>query len=248
MEKWYQKLKRGDVWWVALSSEHGDGISGSSVERKSRPYLIVSNDIGNKNAPVVTTVPITTRDSDDYPMHVYFRNEEQSRNQVILCEQLVTLSVKLFDKHQSYFMYSLDAELMDKVDRALSIQLGLNVKPVELQDLERLVNALTEAKLEELKKQAAVQESLRSLVDKTVEKFQNAFPVEDEPPLPALPPNIRLRKKGDEWTVSLMESYVYDVDKLSKEMICLKYDLKPLSVMPTYRNFKRRLAELKVTD
>lgn len=248
MEKWYQKFKRGDVWWVSLPSEQGDGIVGSSVERKSRPYLIVSNDIGNKNSPIVTAVPITTRNSDDYPMHVYFRNEEQSRNQVILCEQLTTLSVKLFDKHQSYFMYSLDTELMNKVDRALAFQLGLSVKPVELQDLERLVNILAEAKLEEIKKQATAQESLKTLVDKTVEKFQSAFPIASEPPEPETTPATRLRKKGEGWTVPLMETYVCDVGKLSKEVICVKYDLKLSSVMPTYRYFKKRLAELKVTS
>lgn len=174
MEKWYQKLRRGDVWWVSLPTEKGDNVAGSSVQKKSRPYLIVSNEINNQTAPIVNAVPISTRDRDDYPMHVYYRVEEDGgRNQVILCEQITTLSVLLFNKSSTFFMYSLAPILMEKVDKALACQLSLALKPAGLEELERFINKLAEQKLDEIQNTNSV--SVEQQVSKIVHELESKF-------------------------------------------------------------------------
>ena len=150
MEKWYSRYRRGDVWWLKLPYENGDGIKDSSVQRKSRPYLIVSCEENNLNAPTLNVVPISTRDSDHLPMHVYFRYQEAAngeRNQLILCEQVTTVSIKVFEDNRSYFMYSLNLDLMNKVDEALTRQLGLKPRIADMHVLERIVHELAETEL-----------------------------------------------------------------------------------------------------
>ena len=158
MEKWYSRYRRGDVWWLKLPYENGDGIKDSSVQRKSRPYLIVSCEENNLNSPTFNVVPISTKDSDHLPMHVYFRYQEAAngeRNQLILCEQVTTVSIKVFEDNRSYFMYSLNLDLMNKVDEALTRQLGLKPRIADMHVLERIVHELAEtelARIEAMKK------------------------------------------------------------------------------------------------
>lgn len=158
MEKWYSRFRRGDVWFLHLDSERGDGIPNSSVQKKSRPYLIVSCEECNLSSPVLNVVPITTRNSDHLPMHVYFRYEdgtESARNQLVLCEQITTVSVQVFEHPKSYFMYSFNLEFMNKVDEALTRQLGLKPRLADMHVLERIVHELAEtelAKIEAAKK------------------------------------------------------------------------------------------------
>ena len=161
MDRWYSRYRRGDVWFLHLDDETGDGSRTSSVQKKSRPYLIVSCEENNLNAPTFNVVPITTRDSDHLPMHVYFRymdGPEGGRNQLILCEQITTVSVEIFLSSKSRFMYSLSIELMNKVDEALTRQLGLKPRVADMHILERIVNELaeTEAKRIEAQKEKEV--------------------------------------------------------------------------------------------
>ena len=124
----YIRYRRGDVWFLQLPTENGDGVRGSHVIQKSRPYLIVSNDIANSKATTFTVVPITTRLPDTYPTHVCFQYEDSRsghRNQTILCDQVMTVSIKVFEDSRSFFLYSFVPEMMAKVDQALTAQLGL---------------------------------------------------------------------------------------------------------------------------
>lgn len=147
MEKWYSRFKRGDVWFLHFSNEKGDGLDDSSVQKKSRPYLIVSCEENNLNAPTFNVLPISTRDNDHLPMHVYYRYQESAnigRNQTIFCEQITTVSVLIFNDDKSRYMYSLSVELMNKVDEALTRQLGLKPRVADMQVLERLVHEAAE--------------------------------------------------------------------------------------------------------
>jgi len=47
--------KRGEIYWVNL-----DPTIGSETQ-KTRPCLIVSNDIGNEMSPIVMVAPITSK-------------------------------------------------------------------------------------------------------------------------------------------------------------------------------------------
>ncbi len=161
MEKWYSRFRRGDVWFLHFPNEKGDGIDGSSVQKKSRPYLIVSCEENNLNAPTFNVLPISTRDNDHLPMHIYFRYQDGvngGRNQLIFCEQITTVSALVFNDPRSYFMYSFNLEFMNKVDDALAAQLGLRPRIADMHILERIVHELAEAemaKVESAKKKEA---------------------------------------------------------------------------------------------
>lgn len=176
MEKWYSRFRRGDVWYLKLDSEDGDGIRGSSVQKKSRPYLIVSCEENNLNSPTINAIPICTRDNDHLPMHVFYVYQDGSsngRNQTILCEQVTTVSVMDFDRKGSYFMYSLNLDLMNEVDETLTRQLGLKPRVADMKVIERLINELASKKEEEIKKEK--EKELNARVEKIVENLAKRF-------------------------------------------------------------------------
>ena len=176
MDRWYSRYRRGDVWFLHFDDETGDGIKTSSVQKKSRPYLIVSCEENNLNAPTFNVVPITTRDSDRLPMHVYFRymdGPEGGRNQVILCEQITTVSIEVFRSSKSRFMYSFSIEMMNKVDEALTRQLGLKPRIADMHVLERIVTELAETEEKRIKamKEKEVQMRVEALAAVLIKKF-----------------------------------------------------------------------------
>ena len=56
--------KRGDIYWVSLDPT----IGGET--KKTRPALVVSNDIGNETANIVIVAPITSKVKNIYPFEV----------------------------------------------------------------------------------------------------------------------------------------------------------------------------------
>lgn len=60
-------IKRGEVYWVNL-----DPTIGSEI-KKTRPALILSNDLNNLNAQTVTVLPITSALEKVYPFEVLLR-------------------------------------------------------------------------------------------------------------------------------------------------------------------------------
>lgn len=58
--------RRGDVVWVELPAE----ATGSEIAH-SRPWLVISNDIGNRHGPTVIAAALTTRPPRaNLPTHV----------------------------------------------------------------------------------------------------------------------------------------------------------------------------------
>jgi len=57
-------MLRGEVWWVEF-----DPSTGSEI-RKTRPAVIVSNDIANRNLARVLTMPLTSNTTRVYPGQV----------------------------------------------------------------------------------------------------------------------------------------------------------------------------------
>lgn len=111
-------VKRGDVFFADLSPVVGSEQGGV------RPVLIIQNDIGNRFSPTVVVAAITAQiQKAKLPTHVEISSKRNGfeRDSVILLEQIRTLDKqRLTDK-----ITHLDDEMMDKVDEALKISLGL---------------------------------------------------------------------------------------------------------------------------
>ncbi len=111
-------MKRGDVFFADLSPVVGSEQGGM------RPVLIIQNDIGNRFSPTVIIAAITAQiQKAKLPTHIEIDAKTYGfdRDSVILLEQIRTIDKqRLTDK-----ITHLDIELMEKVDEALQISLGL---------------------------------------------------------------------------------------------------------------------------
>lgn len=111
-------VKRGDVFFAELSPVVGSEQGGT------RPVLVIQNDIGNRFSPTVIIAAITAQiQKAKLPTHVEINAKKCGfeRDSVILLEQLRTIDKsRLTDK-----ITQLDDTLMEKVDEALEISVGL---------------------------------------------------------------------------------------------------------------------------
>src|SRR5699024_5425278 len=111
-------VQRGEVYFADLSPVVGSEQGGI------RPVLILQNDIGNRFSPTVIVAAITAQiQKAKLPTHVEINAKRYGfdRNSVILLEQIRTLDKqRLTDK-----ITKLDKHMMEKIDKALEISLGL---------------------------------------------------------------------------------------------------------------------------
>ena len=112
-------MRRGDIDYADLRPVIGSEQGGI------RPVLIVQNDVGNKHSPTIICAAITSRmNKAKLPTHIELSTEkyDMDKDSVVLLEQLRTIDKKrLKDK-----VCHLDAQIMQKVNRALMISLELN--------------------------------------------------------------------------------------------------------------------------
>ncbi len=111
-------VKRGDVYFADLSPVVGSEQGGI------RPVLIIQNDIGNRFSPTVIVAAITAQiQKAKLPTHIEIDAKKYGfeRDSVILLEQVRTIDKqRLTDK-----ITHLDDDMMDQVDEALQISIGL---------------------------------------------------------------------------------------------------------------------------
>lgn len=124
------KFERGQVWMVRFKYPQEQV---GHEQKKDRPWLVLSVGKFNKSSGMVTMVPITTRNTIVCPSQVLFSNE-RGLNNVILCENIRTFDhssgAYIFD-----FLGNVSDEVLEKVDVALSIHLGLHYSPITLKKL-----------------------------------------------------------------------------------------------------------------
>lgn len=111
-------VKRGDIYYADLSPVVGSEQGGL------RPVLIIQNDVGNRYSPTVIAAAITSRlGKNRLPTHidVYADRVGLVKDSVILLEQVRTLDKRRLKEKMGH----LDEDMMEQVNRAIAVSVGL---------------------------------------------------------------------------------------------------------------------------
>lgn len=139
-----QKFKRGQIWWYKT----GDNYNGS-IQGKTRPVVIMSNELANENSNCLLAIPCTTAEKKNMPTHTSFMLD--GTLSTALAENMMSVNK---DKLTNY-IGTADDELLKKLEINISIALGLieipnkqikenndtEVKKLEIQPLQIQTNA-----------------------------------------------------------------------------------------------------------
>ncbi len=113
----FHNIKRGEVWLVNLDPTIGHEI------KKSRPGVIIQNDVGNTYSPITIIAPVTSQNTEKvYPFEVLLTSKKEiEKSSKVLLNQLRAIDkIRLVKK-----LGKLDDHTMILVDEAIQISLGL---------------------------------------------------------------------------------------------------------------------------
>lgn len=112
------EVKRGDIWLVNLDPTIGHEI------RKSRPAVIIQNDLGNRYSPITIIAPITSQNIEKtYPIEVVLDRKNYGLEKI---SKVLLNQIRAIDKRRLIRkLGKVDYETMMKVDYSIKISLGL---------------------------------------------------------------------------------------------------------------------------
>ena len=109
--------KRGEVYYVNFDPTVGVEI------KKSRPALIIQNDVGNMHSQATIVAAITSTNREIFPYEVFLKSGEGGlqKDSIVLLNQIRTIDKKRLGKR----LGTISSESIKKVDKAIEISLGL---------------------------------------------------------------------------------------------------------------------------
>ena len=110
--------KRGEIYLVNF-----DPTVGAEIQ-KTRPAVIIQNDIANRHSPITIVAAITSQfDEPLYPTEVFVKAPEGglTTDSVVLLNQIRSVDTRRLVKR----LGALHAETLVRVDRAIELSLGL---------------------------------------------------------------------------------------------------------------------------
>ena len=114
-----RSVKRGDVYYADFGSVE-DAV-GHELAKK-RPVLIIQNNLGNKKSSTTICLCLSTKCKYGLPYHVHFSDlSVVSRESDICAEQIKTIDQCRLEQ----YLGNVGSDVMEQVDRALLISLGI---------------------------------------------------------------------------------------------------------------------------
>ncbi len=111
-------IRRGEIWLVSL-----DPVIGHEVS-KTRPAVIIQNDLGNEYSPITIIAPITSQKPDKiYPIEILLTpvNSGIEKESKVLLNQIRAVDKRRLVRKLGF----VDEKTMSLLDAALKISLGL---------------------------------------------------------------------------------------------------------------------------
>jgi len=111
-------IKRGEIYVAALDPVIGREIS------KTRPAVVISNDLNNEYAATVTVLPVTSMNLDKiYPFEVFLPRGSGGlpKDSKVKADQIRTLDKDRLAK----LLGKVDQKQITAIDKAVKIHLGL---------------------------------------------------------------------------------------------------------------------------
>lgn len=111
-------ILRGEVWIVNLDPTIGHEI------KKSRPAVIVQNNLGNKYSPITIVAPVTSQNTEEvYPIEVLLtkQNAGMEKESKALLNQIRAVDKRRLVKR----IGRLSEDAIEQINEALKISLAL---------------------------------------------------------------------------------------------------------------------------
>lgn len=86
--------KQYEIWFAELGDHYG-----TSVQSGNRPVLVISNDVANRNSPIITVIPLSSKLKKlELPVHIVLTEDdcamlrdEHLEDSILLVEQITTI-------------------------------------------------------------------------------------------------------------------------------------------------------------
>ena len=113
------ELRRGDVYLCSFDPTVGHEI------KKTRPALVIQNDVGNRYSPLTIVAAVTSSVSPvPYPVEVVM--EPTTANGLVVRSSICLDQIRTVDRQRLVQRLGVvDSAIMAKVDEAIKISLGL---------------------------------------------------------------------------------------------------------------------------
>jgi len=110
------EIRRGDVWWVSFDRSIGGEI------QKTRPALVLSNNVANSVLNRVVVVPLSSQTAKIYPAEVLVTLNGETRK--VMADQIATASKQRLRSHMGSLSSADMLAVEDVLLRFLAIHRG----------------------------------------------------------------------------------------------------------------------------
>jgi len=113
-------VTRGEIYLGRFDPALGSEIT------KTRPCLVIQNDIGNRYSPNTIVLAISSKITENLPTCVFLPHDISGleKDSSVLCSQIYTFSIR--DRLIKKIGEITDVTILARIDDALKVSLGLN--------------------------------------------------------------------------------------------------------------------------